>query len=356
MFKNTILIVDDVEFNRDMLSEILETDYKIMMAEDGEQAIELIHENRDKLAAILLDLMMPKMNGYEVLRVLNTESILEDIPVLIISTEMSVNSEKECFEAGVAEFIHKPFDEQLVRTRVKNIVSLYLYKGHLEETVAKQTQTLRYRNTKLIECLGSVVESRSAESGDHIRRVAEYTKILADELSKSYPEYGLERQDVEVIGRASMLHDIGKIAIPDSILLKPGRFTPDEFEVMKTHSAKGADLIREMDDIWDEEYKVASYEIARHHHERYDGKGYPDGLTGDEIPIAAQIVSVADVYDALISKRCYKEPFGKQKAFEMITGGECGTFSPKLMDCFAKRIADFEETADRLADYEVHGL
>lgn len=345
--RNALLIVDDVEMNRDLLSEILEDEYTIYTASNGIECIESVEKHKEELAAILLDLMMPQMDGIEVLERLGEMGTMSTVPVLVISSEDSVASEKECFEAGVSDFIHKPFDEQMVRTRVNNVASLYIYKEHLEVTVADQMQQLNARNTNLIDFIGSVVESRSVESGDHVRRVKAYTKIMAEEMQKCYPEYGITENDIKVIARASALHDLGKIAIPDNILLKPGKFTPEEFEVMKTHSMEGAKLVEQMENMWDEEYQKVSYEICRYHHERYDGKGYPDGLKGDEIPISAQLVSIADVYDALVSKRCYKDPFTKSKAFEMITSGECGQFSPKLIDCFERRIADFEEIADK---------
>lgn len=344
--RDSILIVDDVEINRDLLEEILEDEYTIIKAKDGIEGIELYTEHIDELAAVLLDLRMPNMDGEEVLEKMADMGTLAKVPVLVISSEDSLASEKECFELGVSDFIHKPFDDQLVRTRVNNVASLYMYKEHLEETIEEQLQTIHARNANLIDFIGSVVESRSVESGDHVRRVKAYTKIMAEEMMESYPEYGITEHDVKIISRASALHDLGKIAIPDNILLKPGRFTEEEFEIMKTHSMEGAKLVEHMKNMWDEDYQKASYDICRHHHERYDGKGYPDGLKGEEIPISAQLVSIADVYDALISKRCYKDPFSKANAFQMIINGECGQFSPKIIDCFERRIDDFEKIAD----------
>lgn len=344
--RDAVLIVDDVEINRDLLEEILEDEYTVYTAADGIEGLEQLETHLDEVAVILLDLRMPRMSGSEVLRILGDRGLLLKIPVLIISSEDSLSSEKECFELGVSDFIHKPFDEQLVRTRVNNLASLYLYKEHLEETIDEQVQTIQARNVKLIDFIGSVVESRSVESGDHVRRVKAYTKIMAEAVKECYPEYGISSRDVEIISRASALHDIGKIAIPDNILLKPGKLTSEEFEIMKTHSEEGAKLVEHMKDMWDTEYQKVSYDICRYHHERYDGKGYPDGLKGDEIPIAAQLVAIADVYDALISKRCYKDPFSKTKAFQMIVDGECGQFSPKIIACFESKIEEFEKIAD----------
>lgn len=225
-------------------------------------------------------------------------------------------------------------------------------KRHLEELVAlqtsvlqKQAQELRRMNERIIETMSSVVEFRNLESGDHVRRVKDFTRILAGYVAALYPEYHLSKEDVDVIAAAAALHDVGKIAISDAILLKPGRLTEEEFSVMKTHTVKGCEIIEMLGDIQEGEYGRASYEICRHHHERYDGKGYPDGLAGEDIPIAAQIVSVADVYDALVSERCYKSAYTPARAYEMIMKGECGQFSPKLLSCLEKAAGEFEKRA-----------
>lgn len=343
--RNTILIVDDVSINREILGGILEEDYMVLEACDGITALTMVKENKDSLCAILLDLLMPNMSGYEVLRHLNERGYMTTIPVLIISTEDSVLSERECFNEGVTDFIRKPFDAHLVRTRVNNVVNLFLYKEHLEETVEEQTGIIRRWNTNIIDFLGNVVESRNLESGLHIQRVKGYTKILAEELMEMYPEYGLTKKTVEIIVDASSLHDVGKIAIPDAILLKPGKLTEEEFIKMKEHTTLGGEFIKGVTDMWDEEYGKASYEIARYHHEKYDGKGYPEGLKGEDIPIAAQIVSVADIYDALVSARCYKNAYDQKTAFRMIIDGDCGEINPKLVHCLKNKISEFEELA-----------
>ena len=239
-------------------------------------------------------------------------------------------------------------------------VELYLYKRELEGNLEKQTDTilrqyellkkqadkLKESNVRIIEILGTVVEGRDLESGEHIKRVKGFTSILANQVKEHYPEYGLDDGKVHMIAEASVLHDVGKISIPDNILLKPGRLTPEEFDVMKTHAAKGSEILESITDVWDEEYGRLSYDICRHHHERYDGKGYPDGLVGDEIPISAQIVSIADVYDALVSVRVYKDARPKDEAYRMILDGECGTFSPKIIECFKNAKEEFEKLAD----------
>ncbi len=346
--RNTVLIVDDVEINREILGNILSEDYRIVTAKDGINAMETVDIEKDNLVAILLDLVMPNMDGFEVLEELNEKGILNNIPVLVISTEDSRASEQECFSAGISDFIHKPFDSNVVRTRVNNTVSLYLYKRHLEETIAEQTKIIERRNSSLLDLLASVVESRDLESGSHVERVKGYTKILAEQISRKYPKYGLNILNIDILADASVLHDIGKISIPDSILLKPSKLTEEEFAKMKTHTTKGADFIKSVREMWDDDYGKISYEIAKYHHEKFDGKGYPEGLSGNDIPISAQIVSIADCYDALISKRCYKDAFEKKKAFEMIVNGECGVFNPDIMQCFVDRIEDFEALAEKL--------
>lgn len=353
--RRKILIVDDTDMNRDLLSEVFEKDYEILEATNGDDALDILNKEKENIAVVLLDLVMPTTNGQEVLSVMNRSGMLDDIPVIIVSSDQSTASEKECLKNGAYDFIHKPFDDLIVKTRVTNAINQYWYKRGLEEKVAnqfeeindknellkkqnnilkKQSEKLKKNNASIIDVLGNVVESRSMESGKHVQRVKYYTKIMAEEMMKRFPKYGLTKMMVEIITDASALHDIGKIAIPDHILLKPGRLTDDEFEEMKSHTTRGCELFEQIKGIWDSRYNKVSYEICRYHHERYDGRGYPEGLSGDEIPISAQIVSVADVYDALTHKRCYKDAFPQEVAFEMIVNGECGTFSPELMECF----------------------
>lgn len=345
---NKILIVDDIDINRDVLEMILGDKYQILQADRGTRALEIVDQYGEEIVTILLDIIMPEMDGFAVLKELEKRGYIGKIPVLVISAENSSMSERRCFDYGVSDFIAKPFDGKLVKKRVDNIVELYLYKRELEGTVEKQTDTiirqydqlkeqakkLKESNVRIIEILGSVVEERNLESGKHIKRVKGFTRILARMVKENYPEYGLDDGMVDMISEASVLHDVGKISIPDNILLKPARLTPEEFEIMKTHTTRGSEILENITDVWDEVYGKLSYDICRHHHERYDGKGYPDGLVGEEIPISAQIVSIADVYDALVSTRVYKEACSKDEAFRMIMEGECGVFSPKILDCF----------------------
>lgn len=357
--KKKILIVDDMEINREMLAVILGDMYCVAEAEDGARAIEYIAGNFDDIAAILLDLVMPNKDGYDVLEYLKERDLFDRFPVIVISAEDAGKAEQRCLDMGVHDFIHKPFDSGIVRRRVGNSIELFAYKNSLEDKVKvqmealqrqnhlleQQAKKLRENNEKIIDILGTVVEYRNLESGEHIKRVKGFTRILANKAAGLYPEYKLTPHRISVIVAASALHDIGKIVIKDSVLLKPGKFTPEEYDYMKSHTTKGCDIIDKIDGVWDREYEEVSREICRHHHERYDGKGYPDGLVGEDIPLSAQIVSIADVYDALVSERVYKDAYDKETAYHMILRGECGVFSPKLLECFRSSKAEFEALA-----------
>lgn len=355
--RNSVLIVDDIEINRELLEEMLKDEYDVILAATGKEALSILDKKHEEIAVMLLDLVMPEMDGFQVIENVRVHAWGSQLPVIIISSESTEKAEKRCFDMGVADFIHRPFDSILVKKRVSNIISLFQYQEGLEQKIEKQTETLkkqykllqmqaeqlRQSKENVIDILGTVVEYRNLESGEHIKRVKGYTRILGERLMKDYPEYGLTQDKIEIIVSASALHDIGKIAIPDSILLKPGKLTNDEFEYMKSHTTRGCEILSNIENTWDQEYGKYSYEICRYHHERYDGKGYPDGLKGEEIPVSAQIVSIADVYDALVNERVYKSAFAKEKAFQMIVTGECGVFSPKLLDCFWNVRREFEE-------------
>lgn len=357
---NRVLVVDDMELNRELLKEMLQNQYDVILAENGKRAIELLHQNADEISVVLLDLIMPETDGFAVLEKMQQENLIHKIPVIVISGETSTEAEGRCFDYGVMDFVQKPFNASIVRRRVKNVISLFDYQNQLEDKVHKQTEELRKQNEmlqsqteklretniKIIDILGNVVESRNLESGEHVKRVKGFTRILGYQLMEDFEEYGLTPEQVDMIAEASALHDVGKIAIPDNVLLKPGRLTDEEFELMKEHTTRGCDILNNIEGIWEDDYREASYEICRHHHERYDGRGYPDGLQGEDIPLSAQIVSVADVYDALVSERCYKKAFSKEEAFHMIQEGKCGTFSPKLMEAFRHAKEAFEKLAD----------
>ena len=355
--RNKVLIVDDMELNREMLKVILEEEYSLLEADGGKNAIDVIQKHQEEIAVVLLDLVMPEMDGFAVLEEMKKRAWLKHIPVLVVSAESKAEVESRCFNMGVSDFIKKPFDREIIKNRIKNIVTLFEYQNHLEEKVGKQTaklnqqnkllilqsEKLKESNTRIIDILGTVVECRNLESGEHIKRVKGFTRILAEQMMEDYPEYGLTKEKIDIIVSASALHDVGKIAIPDSILLKPARLTKDEYEYMKSHTTRGCEVLINIKDVWDETYSKVSYEICRHHHERYDGKGYPDSLAGEAIPISAQLVGLADAYDALVSERVYKSAYSEDEAFHMIVSGECGVFSPKLLECFRRSKKKFEE-------------
>lgn len=312
--REKVLIVDDIELNREILAVALGDEYEVLQASDGVQTIEILKTDSEGITVMLLDLIMPNVDGYAVLDYMREHGLLERIPVIVISAESARDVEVKCLEMGVTDFIRKPFDSVTVRRRVKNTAELFMYKNHLEDKVRLQTRELEEKN-KLFQA-----------QAEQIRETNE---------------------KIAVIVAASPLHDIGKIAIKDSVLLKPGRLTDEEFEYMKTHTTKGCEILTQIAGTWSEEYEKISYEICRHHHERYDGKGYPDGLAGEDIPISAQLVSIADVYDALVSDRVYKKAIEKGKAYQMILDGECGTFSPRLIECFKESRQEFEELVCR---------
>lgn len=336
--RDTILIADDVEMNRSLLRYMFEDAYEIIEAEDGAQAIDAINERHDRLVLIFLDLMMPKRSGLDVLQHMSLHNYMEYIPVIMITGEGTAESDLKAYEYGAADIIYKPFVSKVVKRRADNIIELYNSRIDIEhqlklknEQLVESHKKLASSNEFLINALSSVVEFRSSESGEHIRRVKQMTRMFLKVLCIRYPKYTFTKEQIDLIVNASALHDLGKIAIPDSILLKPGKLTPDEFEIMKKHSVYGCDLLERFKQEDSEFYRYC-YDICRHHHERFDGKGYPDGLAGDDIPIWAQIVSVVDVYDALVSKRVYKTPYAAGTAIRMIVNGECGTFSPEVLD------------------------
>ena len=347
MEKQQILIVDDEEINRVILKEIFQEDYEIIEAVDGRDAIYKI-QSRHNLVLILLDVIMPVMDGFMVLEYMQSHNLIEKIPVILITSESVGESEGKAYSYGVADVMHKPFYPDIVKRRSKNIINLYQHKEHMEQRLKEQEEEIRAQekeirkgNEFIIDALSSVVEFRSAETGEHTRRIKYFTRVLLRYLVNYFPKYGLTPSQVDNIARASALHDIGKVGIPDAVLLKPGRLTDEEYETMKAHTTIGCEMLEKSCRDKSSEFYRYCYEICRHHHERWDGRGYPDHLAGDDIPISAQVVSIADVYDALVSPRVYKSAFASSTAFDMIMNGECGEFSPDILECFALAKEDF---------------
>lgn len=340
--KSQILLVDDSAMNRMMLTEILRDSYHILEAENGRECMEKLQAESGNIALVLLDINMPVMDGFEVLKAMNANHTIEDIPVIMISSEDSDATIRRSYELGASDYVNRPFDARIVYRRVTNTIKLYAKQRRLVQMVSEQIRARENNTDMLVGVLSHIVEFRNGESGAHVRHIRIITELLLRRLLES-SRYSITAEQQDMIPLASALHDIGKIGIDEKILNKPGRLTPEEFEVMKTHSMLGAKMLHDLDNFAEQPLLQTAYEIARWHHERWDGRGYPDGLKGDEIPISAQLVSLADVYDALTSERCYKKAFSHEKAVQMILNGECGAFNPLLLLCLTDIQADLKE-------------
>lgn len=355
--RDTILVVDDVEMNRALLSEVFRRDFDIIEAAGGMEAQALIEEHSAHLAAVLLDIVMPDVDGIEVLRWASERRYTERMPFFLITAETASDTLKRGYDIGAVDVIGKPFNPYFLRRRVDNAIDLFrktewlaMTVAEQQEEIARQVAELNRANAAMIETLAMAIEFRDGESGEHVLRIRDMTALLL-----TCPEIRgtLSDEQVSLIATASILHDVGKIAIPDAILQKPGRLTPEEFEIMKSHTVRGAEMLGLMPHAAEVE-SIYSYaqDICRHHHERWDGRGYPDGLVGDEISIAAQVVSLADVYDALTNARVYKPAFSHDKAMAMINAGECGAFNPALLDAFNRVAPLLERGAHRRSESE----
>lgn len=332
-YKYRILIVDDSEMNRAILSEILSEEYDIVEADCGEACIDKLRKYERGISLVLLDIVMPGMDGFGILNYMNRHHYLEDIPVIMISSEDSTEIVRRAYEMGVSDYINRPFDAGIVHRRVYNMIKLYAKQRRLITLITNQVYEKEKNNRMMVGILSQIVEFRNGESGSHTLNINVLTGMLLESLVQHSDKYNITWSERLLISTASALHDIGKIGIDDKILNKPGRLTDEEFKIMQNHTLIGASIIENMEGYQDEELMKVAYEICRWHHERYDGRGYPDGLKGDEIPISAQVVSLADVYDALISERVYKKAYSHEKAIQMILNGECGAFNPLLLDC-----------------------
>lgn len=333
--RRKVLIVDNSEMNRAILTDMLCDQYEIIEASDGAMAVKILQESSGDISLVLLDIVMPGLDGLDILAIMNRYHWIEEIPVIMISAENSHSIVNRAYELGAADYISRPFDEVIVRRRVINTIMLYSKQKRLFSMVAEQMYESEKSSTLMVSILSHIVEFRNGESGLHVLHIGTMTELLLRRLSKKTDAYSLDLSRISVISKAAAFHDIGKIAIPEEILNKPGRLTPEEFERIKTHSAIGADMLSNLPLHKEEPLVKVAYEICRWHHERYDGNGYPDGLKGEEIPISAQVVSLADAYDALISERVYKPAYSHAKAVEMILNGECCCFNPLLLECLA---------------------
>lgn len=334
-----ILIVDDSDMNRAMLREILKDNYSILEASNGAECLSCVEHMGTSLSLILLDLNMPEMDGFEVLAELSRLGYMDDIPVIIISGTDSTADICRAYDLGATDYIHRPFNTQVIYRRVSNTITLMAKQRRMAELVNRQIDRATKQQELMVDFLSRIIGYRSGESNPHFANISTLSALLLQALQKRKNHYGLTEQDCQLIATAAVFHDVGKIGIPESILLKPGKLTAKEFEVMKTHTLIGDNLIKSLEIYHDEPLLQMAAQICRWHHERYDGGGYPDGLKGEEIPICAQVVSIADVYDALMSARPYKPAFSSEKAIQMILNGECGVFNPVLVDCLLEVVS-----------------
>lgn len=353
MSEKCILIIDSDEVSQEVLRHMFETEYTMLTARDAKEGIALIAQHMQDLAAIIMNLVLPGMNGYQLLQLLHTRKISEKIPVILVTSQKNTQIELACYSLGVATIISKPFVAQTIRLQVTRAIEVTQKAESLANAVqsartelSDQQKRMELYYDRLLEAISNMIEFRSQESGDHVKHIKGITRILANTYTKLYPEKGLTQERINLIVRSSALHDIGKIVIPENILLKPGRLTEEERTVIKSHTTKGCEILNFLKDVEDAEEHQVSYDICRFHHERYDGSGYPDGLQGDEIPLCAQFVSIADVYDALVSERTYKKAYDRDVAFEMIMNGECGAFAPEMLACLKTSRFEIEDLFD----------
>ncbi len=341
MHQKKILIADDSELNRALLVDMLDRDYGVIEVADGQEAIAALQAHQGEIEVLLLDVVMPGTDGFEVLAYMNRTHWIDEIPVIMISAETSSAYIDRAFKLGAADYVSRPFVPSVIRRRIMNTILLHAKKQQLLGLVTERYYSKERNSDLLVDILGHAVECRSGEGGSHMRHVGVATGILLRALMKKTDRYHLEQADLEAIQTAASLHDIGKLLIPEEILQKPSALTPEEFDIVKRHTLIGAKMIEDLPIYQNERLVKYAIEICRWHHERWEGEGYPDGLRGEEIPIAAQVAALADVYDALTSQRCYKEAYSHAQSMEMIRAGACGSFSPLLMECL-------EEVQDQL--------
>ncbi len=350
MEKKDILIVDDMEINRAILSQIFADRNQILEGENGLEAVQILEERREHIAAVLLDILMPVMDGFQVMEKMKDMGLMEKIPVFLITADSSEESMRRGYQLGAMDIIEKPIVPYFVRRRVESVMELFAARERLSHVVELQGQKLRRQeqeilnlNYSIIESLSTAIEFRSGESGEHVKRIRRLTRLLLEELGRTgKKEYAFSDREIQEISQASIMHDVGKIAISDLILNKPGRLTDEEFEIMKSHTVMGCQVLEQIPQYKNNRLYQYAYDICRHHHERWDGKGYPDGLKGREITVWSQVVSVADVFDALTNKRVYKPAIPVPEAMDMIFTGQCGAFNPELLEALEKILPQIE--------------
>ena len=345
--KETVLIVDDSDINREILVSILKNEYDLIEAADGEECINKLNVYGTRISAVLLDLIMPNMNGFDVLDYMNKNDLIGEIPVITITGDESQDTVRVAYEKGVSDYITRPFDAKVVYRRVSNTIKVYSRQKRLIFELKSQMREKEKNRDMIVEILCRIIEKRGGYVGNHASHITEFTRLLLEKLVSKKSDCGIKAKDIFVISTAAALHDLGKVQIDRAIIDKKGKLTNEEFEIIKTHTTAGEEMLIDLADFEDEPLVNYARQICRYHHERYDGKGYPDGLKGDEIPIAAQVVSVCDVYDALISERPYKRAYTHDEAVKMIKNGECGAFNPMILECFDECSDKFGEIIER---------
>jgi len=376
--RNKILIAEGNEANREILSEIFEDKYEVIEAGTGAEALAAILKDYQNIAVAILDMDLEDKSAVDILKEINTAAWFDNMPVIVLSEDTSLKVEKGAYKAGAVDFSRKPFDSNLIERKVLKYADLYSVRETLNDTKKKLSEmeakaidnkmqvasdkkasmsrisedVFYSQHSKMIELIGSLVELRNVENHKHVQRMRGLVKIMGKAMMEMYPEYSLTDNMVDDIVTACAIHDIGKTAIPDAVLLKPGRYTDEEYEYMKSHTLRGIDLLDTVSGTWDDDFDVIVRQVVRSHHEKFDGGGYPDGLKGDEIPISAQLVSIADTYDALVNDRVYKKAFPKDVAYNMIIVGDCGIFPPKILEAFTKCREKFEAWENGELDFD----
>lgn len=342
MSKKKIIVIDDVELNRVILAEAFKNDYEILQAENGAVGLKKIRDNIDDIAAIFLDIIMPEMDGFAVLQELNINSLIQRLPVFLITTDATSGVIERAYDYGAVDVIPKPFNTMIIKRRVQNMIEFFEAKRQSDSSIMEIDHVLKMQREDLNNAVGSligriceVIESRSPEDSEHVNRVRQITKALAAQFASDHPEFGLKEEIIDAISNASVLHDLGKIYVRDEILTKPQKLTTQEMEIVKSAPSLGAKLLGKVQGI-PEPFFTFAKEICRSHMERFDGKGYPDGLKGNQIPISAQIAGIAEAYDVLVSSHVYKKAYSHSEALKMIQNDECGAFNPEVFSCLKK--------------------
>ena len=348
--RNTILIIEDIELNRAVLGQMFENEYDIIEAVDGLAGIRYIEQHQKEIVMVLLDIQMPVMDGYQVMEFMRVKEYLKQIPVILITSDDDGDAMERGYALEASDVVKKPFKASIVIQRVHNVIELYHHKNHLEELVRQQTveinwqnEQLRCQNKRILELLRDIITFRNMESDQHICYVEGYTRILAKQYAVLYPRSKMTEQKIEYIVQAAGMHDLGKIVMPDMLIKRQGQLLPEEIEYLKEHTVKGSSIIKIMSEFQSGALYRISYNVCRYHHEKYDGTGYPEGIAGDKIPVEAQLVALADMYDALVNVTANKESFSKDKAFRMLLDGKCGELSPRMKECLIAARQELEE-------------